>query len=317
MVMQKTAAGLLITALLVSFAACSSPQDQTTTTPPTTSPSTPSQTPIAAVAQLCVPNSNTDGFTTVDTMSFITPDGPGRDLIDQLVNEGALPAGVRMLSLNVDVDITVDMNAAYGEAVTNTGTSGEYLLVGTVVNTLLDFWGREFIFITIEGAPLKTSQAEYGEPLTFFIDQLPPNKPANPTDLQQTITNLPDPAAIANLYSYIGGYWNSTQGEFVGFTTHCGKPHVEFGIWDSEYGRSGAMTTATPTGQLSAELTLRLKAEPAWEGGAGYPLEDAPMTLDLTTYPTLKIGTPKLGNDELSTYTYAGATIQEAFDDAH
>jgi len=222
-----------------------------------------------------------------------------------------------MLSLKVDEDITLDMNATYGEAVTNTGTTGEYLLVGTVVNTLLAFFTKDFIFITIEGAPLKTSHAEYGEPLTFFIDQLPQNNPPNPTDIQQTIANLPDPAAIENLYSYIGGYWNSPNGEFVGFTTHCGKPHVDFGIWDSEYGRSGPVTTAAPTGPLSAELTLKLKAEPAWEGGAGYPLEDAPITIDLTQLPNLKMGTPKLGNDQPSTYTYAGASVQEAFDAAH
>ena len=314
---RKTAVGLLATALVLSMSACSllSSQGPTTTPPTDPSPSTPSQTPISAVGELCVPNSNADGFDTVATFSMISPDGPGRDLIDQLVNEGALPAGVRMLSLNVDVDITVDMNAAYGEAVTDSaGTVTEHAIVGTVANTMLNYFNAHFITITVEGKPLKSNfTSDDGSPSNFFIDQRTNyREPLELHDLPNTIEDLPDPAAIENLYRFISGYWNS-NGEFVAFVTHCGKPHIEYGIWNSDYMRSGPVTNTAASGELSVEITFLAEEQPGWEGSDGYPEESITIQVDLSSFA--KNAKLKVGADgDLSTFTYAGMNFQEALD---
>ena len=118
---------------------------------------------------LYLPNDNADGFVTkvVQTDAPPTPEG----IVALLVAQGALPEGCALLGFSPDGQPQVDMNAAFGQAVRGTGTAGEYLLFGSLVNTLLYFYGLESILVTVEGQIPETGHETYDYPLRFYENQ--------------------------------------------------------------------------------------------------------------------------------------------------
>jgi len=92
------------------------------------------------------------------------------DLVANLVHEGALPEGCAALTFYVSIS-TLDMNAAFADALSRTGTLGETLLLGCLVNTILDFFALDSITIMAEGEVLQTGHEIYDYPLTFYENQ--------------------------------------------------------------------------------------------------------------------------------------------------
>jgi spore germination protein GerM len=117
---------------------------------------------------LYLPNDNADGFVTQDAAT----DGSAAHIVSLLVEQGALPEGCALLAFSTNgTSGTADMNAAYGQAV-NQGTTGEYLRLGAVVNTLLVFFELDELTITIEGKMLETGHESYDHPLRFHENQV-------------------------------------------------------------------------------------------------------------------------------------------------
>ena len=167
--MKKLPLVTVLLVLMLSFTACnwfarpeptepaSTTALQLTGTAPvtTTKPQTQAQ-PVV----LFLPNDNADGFVVKAALT----DGTAADLVALLVAEEALPEGCALLSFEGG---TADLNGAYGEAISTMGTTGEYLRIGCVVNTLLTFYGLDSIYITVEGQVPKTGHNEYDFPLRF------------------------------------------------------------------------------------------------------------------------------------------------------
>ena len=173
--------------LLAVFSGCGLSRSSESEPPPSSS-STPSVTsepasseaatiqsenspPVPAPAEqpvvLYLPNENADGFVTKDAMT----DGTAEHIVSLLVEERALPEGCALLSFSNDVGgAVVDMNAAYGQAI-GEGTAAEYLRLGSVVNTLLNFYELTEITITIEGQVPNTGHEIYDYPLRFYVEQ--------------------------------------------------------------------------------------------------------------------------------------------------
>jgi len=63
---------------------------------------------------------------------------------------------------------TLDMNTAFAHALNGLGTSGEWLLLGSVVNTFLTFYGWESMYVTVNGQVIDTGHNIYDEALTYF-----------------------------------------------------------------------------------------------------------------------------------------------------
>ena len=92
-------------------------------------------------------------------------------IVDALTSAGALPAGSRLLSFSQSgKTLNVDMNAAFGEGMSHTGTTGEYLTMGSLVNTLLTRYQADSLNLTVAGKVLETGHAVYNKGLTFFKD---------------------------------------------------------------------------------------------------------------------------------------------------
>jgi hypothetical protein len=161
---------LILLALLLAFAVAGCGGNQNTP-PVEDSPDNPIDIvdPINELIMLYVPNENVDGFDVVESYT----DGTAEDIIALLVYENAIPEGCDIISFVEDGygGAVADMNVEYGFAISQ-GTTGEYIHLGCVVNTLLTYYNLDNITITIEGQVAETGHEIYDYPLSFYEDQV-------------------------------------------------------------------------------------------------------------------------------------------------
>ena len=92
-----------------------------------------------------------------------------------LVEQGVLPAEVAVNSLTKadSNDLTLDVNAAFAEALSGSGTAGETMVIASVADTFLAYYGAASLLITVDGGTLETGHALYDEPFTRIFDAAP------------------------------------------------------------------------------------------------------------------------------------------------
>lgn len=156
------------------------PSDDTTQTEPTApeQPENPddTQTDTPAVqpenpnpaggesAVVYVPDEQSESLTPVGTN---VTDDSDQALVDALIKAGALPDGVKVVSSELkDGVLTLDMNDAYAEAVRTSGTTGEEMLVYSLVNTFASARNAESVMLTVGGKPLQSGHEIYDYALT-------------------------------------------------------------------------------------------------------------------------------------------------------
>ena len=165
---------LMIFCLLLAGCAPSRPVEQAAPTTATQEETT--SAPAQMSITLYLPNDNADGFVTRDvtlpreapgdvTEQLIQMNSLAEDIMEQLVQAGALPEGVRVLSMEGGV---LDLNSEFLTFLNTMGTSGEYVVMGSVVNTYLTAFGLDRITITVEGKVPETGHSIYDEPLRMY-----------------------------------------------------------------------------------------------------------------------------------------------------
>ncbi|MDO4270557.1 MAG: GerMN domain-containing protein [Eubacteriales bacterium] len=93
-------------------------------------------------------------------------DDSDQALVDALIASNSLPDGVEVQSSKTENGVlTLDMNAAYGDAVRSSGSTGENMLIYSLVNTFIQARGVDKILITVDGAPLESGHEIYDYPL--------------------------------------------------------------------------------------------------------------------------------------------------------
>ena len=139
-----------------------------------------------AEATLYLPNDNADGFETVTETVQANPQG----LVDALITHDALPEGVTVNDFRMedngtettegegddasvsytpgDSQIFLDVSQAFGDAASTTGTAGETMLLGSLVNTMLTYYNAETLTLTVDGAVLETGHNVYDTPFTMM-----------------------------------------------------------------------------------------------------------------------------------------------------
>ncbi|MCL1917818.1 MAG: GerMN domain-containing protein [Peptococcaceae bacterium] len=167
---KKIAAKIfLVTLILLSFVACHKLDSATDPDREGLDTENLDKDPSAAVVVLYLPNTTADGFVLKNAVT----DGAAEHIIALLVREQALPEGCALKSFHSDAKSGVaDMNGAFGQAIRQQGTAGEYLLLGSVVNTLLTFFQLDAVTLTIDGEVLESGHDVYDFPLCFFDDQI-------------------------------------------------------------------------------------------------------------------------------------------------
>lgn len=82
---------------------------------------------------------------------------------------GHFDGGVELLSFTkTGGEIILDFNAAFAQRVNSMGTAGEYILMGSLVNTYLDAFNAASVTVTVEGSSWESGHVVYDAPLNRF-----------------------------------------------------------------------------------------------------------------------------------------------------
>ncbi len=165
-------------AVLSGIVSCGK-DDSAVSEPPASDPvvsdpvqSAPVSTPVEPEIQSAIiylPDENAENLieTEIEVPVSAEPD-PEADLsalISALTAQNALPVDSAVVSVELGEPVKLDMNAAFGSGMMSTGTTGEMLYLGALVNTVLDYADAEHVLLTVEGAPLETGHNIYDEPI--------------------------------------------------------------------------------------------------------------------------------------------------------
>lgn len=113
-----------------------------------------------------VPNDSADGFHVITASTELIS---AETVLAELKKQNVLPEAVLMNSFHMeDGLITMDFNQAFADALCSMGTSGELMIVGSVVNTFLDAFQAESVYFTVDGEILESGHTIYDFALTFF-----------------------------------------------------------------------------------------------------------------------------------------------------
>lgn len=110
-----------------------------------------------------VSNENFDGFDTIE----IT--GAELTFLEAMVLAGVLPENIVINSFSRSEDtLTVDFGSEFRDLINSQGSTGEYLIMGSIVNTLITRNEVKYIQITVEGNILESGHVIYDFPLEFY-----------------------------------------------------------------------------------------------------------------------------------------------------
>lgn len=133
-------------------------------TEPTAATEAPTIPPVLMYT-VYMPNENADGFdwVLVETTQ-ITADG----VLAALQSKGVLPETVIINAFGSEgTQLNIDFNQAFADMVCSMGTSGELMIIGSVVNTYLNAFQAESVYLTINGEILESGHVIYDFPITF------------------------------------------------------------------------------------------------------------------------------------------------------
>ncbi len=132
---------------------------------PEPSPETTQAVPVQEIT-LYIPNEDASGFVkTGREVSEIS----AAAVFQALTEAGVLWEGAAANSLTVEgTQILLDVNDDFASQLCSYGTAGESMMIGSVVNTLLDAYQAETVVITVHGEILESGHVIYDFPLEFF-----------------------------------------------------------------------------------------------------------------------------------------------------
>lgn len=98
------------------------------------------------------------------------PELTAQALVDLLSSNGVIAENVTVNSFSIDADnmILLDLSSEFSSRLNQMGSSGEYLMLGSLVNTFIDAFDAGGILITVDGQSLETGHALYDQALKFY-----------------------------------------------------------------------------------------------------------------------------------------------------
>lgn len=175
-------------------------------------------------------NDSADGFEQKEVeIQGLTP----QNLISEL-------AALNVVSINTEVNsfeqngksLKLDLSKDFSQYVNMMGTSGEFIVMGGLVNTFLTAYDADEILITVDGKTLETSHASYENPLGFFEfdtkQEEPVHEAVNAEPLKYRLTDAADWRKESSVYypqfvdmsdKDIQDQWNEAIKEIVKMVT--------------------------------------------------------------------------------------------------
>lgn len=91
-------------------------------------------------------------------------------IVDKLVELGVFGSAVTANSFTVDNSnvIHLDMGQDFAAQIFSSGTAGEHIMVGSLVNSFISVFEADAVLITVDGNPFESGHAVYDYALSFF-----------------------------------------------------------------------------------------------------------------------------------------------------
>lgn len=176
----------LIFCLMLVFTLCACGEQ----TPPPTTPEpddveapvlpvpedSPEPVPEVSAEPSAAPAISTTLYKGDDNAEYVVPveceiaEQSPRAIVDKLYELGVFGSPVTANSFTVDNDnvIHLDMGQDFAALVQSSGTAGEHIMVGSLVNSFISVFEADAVIITIEGNIFESGHAVYDFALSFF-----------------------------------------------------------------------------------------------------------------------------------------------------
>ena len=87
-------------------------------------------------------------------------------VVEELIRVGVLREGVAVNKMAINGEqLELDFNQAFADLLCSMGTSGEYIIMGSTVNSFLDAFGATSLVFTVNGEILETGHVIYDFPM--------------------------------------------------------------------------------------------------------------------------------------------------------
>lgn len=115
------------------------------------------------------PNENADGLNEeVIETNVVNPES----VLAELQKRNVLPEDVVVNSCSIDDGlVNIDFNQAFADVVCSTGTSGELMVVGSVVNTYLSAFGTDSLYFTVDGEVFESGHTVYDFVMSYYLSE--------------------------------------------------------------------------------------------------------------------------------------------------
>ena len=170
--MKKCLSLLLACVLALALLCACGKKDAAEQTPAPETP--PTQTAatggVDTSCKLYFPNDAADADTAQipDTEPAVTT-AYAQAIAEQLIAHDALPKDSQVLAISKDGDaLSLDMNEAFLAGLRQSGSTGELMYMGSLVNTFLDNFNCTTVRVTVNGQSFSTGHSEYDKPLQAF-----------------------------------------------------------------------------------------------------------------------------------------------------
>ena len=182
--MKKILSLLFCLALVFSLCACGEQ------TPPPTTPEpddvaapvlpvpedSPEPVPEVSEEPSAAPGISVTLYKGDDNAEFVVPveceiaEQSPQAIVDKLFELGVFGSAVTANSFTVDNSnvIHLDMGQDFAAQIFSSGTAGEHIMVGSLVNSFISVFEADAVLITVDGKPFESGHAIYDYALSFF-----------------------------------------------------------------------------------------------------------------------------------------------------
>ena len=167
--MKKLLSILLCCVLLSGCVVIAQPQytapadtaKQTDTTESTEAQTDPTEELVAFTVY--TPDENLIGFIATEVTAS------RESALDALIDAGVLNKDITVNSVEMDGKLLkLDLNSAFADLINQQGTTGERMVIGSLVNTCLSAYQAETVLITVDGKILESGHVIYDFPMGYF-----------------------------------------------------------------------------------------------------------------------------------------------------
>ena len=165
---------IVLSLVCLLLAGCAPAKTAEVTTPPASVKETTAPTETVAKMMITIavykPDENCEKL---ETFSMEVEELNARNILNALAECDVISDKITVLSETIETDssgrhLHLNFNQELQTSVASYGTAGEYAVLGAIVNTFIDAYSVDDIYLRVDGHDLETGHNVYTEPFTKF-----------------------------------------------------------------------------------------------------------------------------------------------------